>query len=64
MELEKLIPHISRAGNRQPIPASKTSGAKSSPEAGTDEHYSDDAFGDYDDDDEFADYDDGESQSA
>ncbi|MBT3373338.1 MAG: NYN domain-containing protein [Rhodospirillaceae bacterium] len=64
LELEKLIPHISRAGNRQPIPASKTSGAKSSPEAGTDEHYSDDAFGDYDDDDEFADYDDGESQSA
>ncbi len=68
LELEKLIPHISRGGNRQPIPADRTPDGKSSPDAGADadadDHYSDDAYGDYDDDDDYADYDDGQSQSA
>jgi uncharacterized LabA/DUF88 family protein len=65
LELEKLIPHIARAGNRQPVPASKAADAKPAPApAGNDDHYSDDAYGDYDDDDDYTDYDDGESQSA
>ncbi len=65
LELEKLIPEISRTGNRQPAPAASS---KERAEAPTphdhDDDYSDDAFGDYDDDDSYADYDDGESQTA
>ncbi len=61
LELEKLIPEISRNSNRQSAPGLPT-GARQQPiPAGeNDDHYADDG----DDYEEFGDYDDGESQSA
>ena len=71
LELEKLIPEISRAGNRrtaQPAadkPAGRDQQSKEEPSLATgDDQYSDDGFDDYDDEDEFGDFDDGESQNA
>ena len=63
LELEKLIPQISRAGNRQPVAAGKLAEPKPSPLSDDeDANYADDAYGDYDD--HYADYDDDESKSA
>ena len=64
LELEKLIPEISRPGNRRPVSPPTQRGAKDKTSGTADDgQYSDDGFGDYDDDDdEF--YDDGQSQSA
>ncbi|MBV41188.1 MAG: NYN domain-containing protein [Rhodospirillaceae bacterium] len=63
LELEKLIPQISRVGNRQPAAAGKLAEPKQSPLSDDeDAHYADDAYGDYDD--HYADYDDDESKSA
>ena len=65
LELEKLIPEISRSGNRRVAPAPSGEGREgrqppvlSGPQ---DDHYADDSDDDYD---EFGDYDDGESQTA
>ena len=63
LELEKLIPQISRPGNRQPVAAGKLAEPKPSPLSDDeDANYADDAYGDYDD--HYADYDDDESKSA
>ena len=65
LELEKLIPEISRTGNRQAVPAATSKKSVEAPAAqGQNDDYSDDAYGDYDEDDDYADYDDGESQTA
>ena len=65
LELEKLIPEISRNGNRRPAPAPSGEGREGRQppvlSAPQDEHFTDDDDDDYD---EFGDYDDGESQSA
>jgi uncharacterized LabA/DUF88 family protein len=65
LELEKLIPEISRSGNRRVAPAPSGEGREgkqpptlSGPQ---DDHYADDGDDDYD---AFGDYDDDESQSA
>lgn len=67
LELEKLIPEISRASNRRPAPVAKPASdskhATSEIQAEQhDDQYADDGFDEYDDDDDFDDYD--ESQSA
>lgn len=65
LELEKLIPEISRTGNRQAVPAATSKKSVEAPAAQVqNDDYSDDAYGDYDEDDDYADYDDGESQTA
>jgi hypothetical protein len=64
MELEQLIPEISRAGNRRTAaPAGEKPAADTRREvaAPNSEPYADDGYDDYDDED---DYDDGESQTA
>jgi uncharacterized LabA/DUF88 family protein len=67
LELEKLIPEISRAGNRRPATVEKPAreSKPATPEnqaAQQNEQYADDGFDEYDDDDDYEDYD--ESQSA
>ena len=61
LELEKLIPEISRNSNRRSAPGLPTGARQQLIPAGeNDDHYADDG----DDYEEFGDYDDGESQSA
>ncbi|MBT4043152.1 MAG: NYN domain-containing protein [Rhodospirillaceae bacterium] len=63
LELEKLIPEISRPGNRRPVTApSQTAGNNQAADLIDDGQDSDDGFGDYDDDDEY--YGDDQSQNA
>ncbi|MDP7545964.1 MAG: NYN domain-containing protein, partial [Alphaproteobacteria bacterium] len=58
LELEKLIPEISRSGNRRLAPAAPAEARQPSVSSGNNEdHYADDG-------DDYDDYDDGESQSA
>ncbi len=56
LELEKLIPHIARAGNRRPAaPAGAASADSSRPPVAeqTDEQYADDGYDDYEDEDDY-----------
>lgn len=61
LELEQLVPEISRTGNRRLAPAAPAEGKRLPIHAGPNDDHNTDDSDDYDD---YGDYDDGESQSA
>ncbi len=66
LELEKLIPEISRTGNRrlQQEPDKGADDAHNAPSDTEERHFPDDAYDEYEDEDNYEDYDNGESQLA